>query len=125
MIHINYEQRNVLVKFSFQPYWIVDFPDENIVYQIASRAVSLRFCLELWAQGKQNKDLHHSLRAYSIENSDIIAEDRKSFKIVVETFCKHFSQHEKVNKIEVSKYFNIKFIYYLFIISNYILIIKY
>jgi tRNA (guanine10-N2)-methyltransferase len=74
--------------------------------------VSLRFCLELWAQDKQNEDLHHSLRAYSIENSNIIAEDRKSFKIVVETFCKHFSQHEKVNKIEVSKHFNIKLIYF-------------
>lgn len=86
------------------PYWIVDLPDENAAYKITSRAVSLRFCLELWAQGKQNEDLHRSLRAHSAENSDAIAGDGRSFKIVVETFCKHFSQREKVDKIESFSY---------------------
>lgn len=77
-------------------------PDENVVRQVANRAVSLRFCLELWAQDKRNEDLHNSLKAYSIKNSDAMARDKKkSFKIVVETFCKHFSQREKINKIEV------------------------
>ncbi|XP_025991723.1 tRNA (guanine(10)-N2)-methyltransferase homolog isoform X1 [Solenopsis invicta] len=87
------------------PYWIVDLPDENAVHQIASRAVSLRFCLELWGQGKQNEDLHSSLKTYSIKNSEAMARNKKkSFKIVVETFCKHFSQHEKINKIESFSY---------------------
>ncbi|KAL0117293.1 hypothetical protein PUN28_010267 [Cardiocondyla obscurior] len=87
------------------PYWIVTLPDENAVHQIASRAISLRFCLELWAQEKQSKDLHNSLKAYSIKNSEILAKDKKkSFKIVVETFCKHFSQREKINKIESFSY---------------------
>lgn len=86
----------------FQPYWILDLPDENIVHKIASRAVSLRFCLELWAYGEQIDDLHNSLKAYSVENSKSFSGDKRSFKIIVETFCKHFSQYEKVNKIEVS-----------------------
>lgn len=86
----------------------MDLPDEYVVHQIASRAVSLRFCLELWAQDKRNEDLHSSLKAYSVENLDAMARDKKrSFKIVVETFCKHFSQREKINKIEVSRHFSI------------------
>lgn len=81
----------------------MDLPDENAVHQIVSRAISLRFCLELWAQGEQIEDLHNSLKAYSVKN---ITGEKRSFKIVVETFCKHFSQREKVDKIEVSRYFN-------------------
>jgi len=97
------EQRNRFVKF-FQPYWIVDLFDENAVHQVASRAVSLRFCLELWTQAKRNEDLHSSLKTYSVKNSETMSRDKKkSFKIVVETFCKHFSQREKINKIEVSQ----------------------
>lgn len=84
----------------------MDLSDENLVHQIASRAVSLRFCLQLWAQAEQNKELHNSLKAYSIKNLETLTIDKKkSFKIVVETFCKHYSQREKINKIEVSRYF--------------------
>lgn len=82
----------------------MNLPDESTVYQIASRAVSLRFCLELWAQGKQIQDLHNSLNAYVVEHSESFVGDKRSFKIIVETFCKHFSQCEKVDKIEVSRY---------------------
>lgn len=98
----------LLIYTLLQPYWIVDLPSENAVRQISSRAVSLRFCLELWAQGKEKEDLHASLKAYSIENSKTFVGDKRSFKIIVETFCKHFSQHEKINKIEVSKYLYLK-----------------
>ena len=86
----------------------MDLSDENLIHQIASRAVSLRFCLELWGQAKKNEELHNSLKAYSIKNLEtLVIEKKKSFKIVVETFCKHFSQREKINKIEVSRYFSI------------------
>lgn len=86
----------------------MDLPDENAVHKIASRAVSLRFCLELWAQGKRKEDLDKSLKTYSTRNSEIFIGDRRSFKIVVETFCKHFSQCEKVDKIEVSEEYALK-----------------
>lgn len=87
----------------------MDLSDENAVYQIVNRAISLRFCLELWAQDKQKEDLHDSLKVYSVKN---ITREKRSFKIIVETFCKHFSQREKVDKIEVSKYFNNALKYY-------------
>lgn len=94
-----------MIKPKEHPYWIITLPDENVVYQVASRAVSLRFCLELWAQDKRKEDLHNSLKVYSIKNSEDIARDKKkSFKIVVETFCKHFSQREKINRIESFSY---------------------
>lgn len=81
----------------------MELSDENAVHKIANRAVSLRFCLELWAQGKKKEDLHNSLKAYLVRNSETFIGDRRSFKIVVETFCKHFPQCEKVDKIEVSR----------------------
>lgn len=77
------------------------------MHQIASRAISLRFCLELWAQGKGKEDLHNSLKAYIAEHSKSFAGDKRSFKIIVETFCNRFSQREKVDKIEVSRYLDI------------------
>ncbi|KAK2581760.1 hypothetical protein KPH14_002239 [Odynerus spinipes] len=85
-----------------QPYWIVDMPSEKLVQKIASRAVSLRFCLELWASGKDYEELHNNLKAYSSEHVKSYA--NKSFKIIVETFCKHFSQYEKIQKIESFSY---------------------
>ncbi|XP_047369766.1 tRNA (guanine(10)-N2)-methyltransferase homolog isoform X1 [Vespa velutina] len=87
-----------------QPYWIVDISSEKIVHKIASRAVSLRFCLELWANGKNNEELHNNLKTYPIEQIKLYADKEKSFKIIVETFCKHFSQGEKIQKIESFSY---------------------
>ncbi|XP_076177877.1 tRNA (guanine(10)-N(2))-methyltransferase TRMT11 isoform X2 [Ptiloglossa arizonensis] len=67
------------------PYWIVNLPSETVAHKIASRAVCMRFCMELW-----------EIKKY--------AGPQKSFKVIVETFCKHFSQREKVNKIESFSY---------------------
>ncbi|XP_029161364.1 tRNA (guanine(10)-N2)-methyltransferase homolog [Nylanderia fulva] len=92
---------HIIIRPKEHPYWIVELSDENVVHQIVNRAVSLRFCLELWAQGKQKKNLHDSLKTYSVKN---ITGEKRSFKIVVETFCKHFSQREKVDKIESFSY---------------------
>ncbi|KAL2744071.1 tRNA (guanine(10)-N2)-methyltransferase [Vespula maculifrons] len=87
-----------------QPYWIVDISSEKTVHKIASRAVSLRFCLELWANGKNNEELHNNLKTYPSEQIKLYADKEKSFKIIVETFCKHFSQCEKIQKIESFSY---------------------
>lgn len=85
-----------------QPYWIIETPSEKIVHEIASRAVSLRFCLELWANGKNYEELHSNLKTYPPEHIKLYSD--KSFKIIVETFCKHFSQYEKIQKIESFSY---------------------
>ena len=84
-----------------QPYWIVELPDEKALHKIANRCVSLRFALELWGHSTELSELHKSLREYPSERiKPYICKD-KSFKIMVETFCKHFTQKEKVQKIEV------------------------
>lgn len=58
--------------------------------------------MELWANSKQAEDLHNKLKTYPISEIKKYAGPQTSFKVIVETFCKHFSQGEKVNKIEVS-----------------------
>lgn len=89
-------------QFSLQPYWIVNLPSETIARKIASRAVCMKFCMELWANSTEHEDLDDKLRNYPITEIKKYAGPQKSFKVIVETFCKHFSQREKVNKIEVS-----------------------
>ncbi|KAK9294202.1 hypothetical protein QLX08_011122 [Tetragonisca angustula] len=91
-------------KLETHPYWIVNLPSENLVHNIASRAVCVRFCMELWANSKQAEDLHNKLKTYPISEIKKYAGPHKSFKVIVETFCKHFSQCEKVNKIESFSY---------------------
>ncbi|CAK9800267.1 tRNA (guanine(10)-N2)-methyltransferase homolog [Anthophora plagiata] len=91
-------------KLENYPYWIVNLPSENIAHKISSRAVGVRFCIELWANSKRIEDLHNKLKVYPITEIKKYAGPQKTFKIIVETFCKHFSQREKVNKIEAFSY---------------------
>lgn len=84
------------------PFWIVELPSVNAARQIASRSVSLRCCLELWAMSKDLETLHSCLKSYT--NDNIEQYRKQSFKINVKTFCKHFSQKEKVGKIESFNY---------------------
>ncbi|CAL7945845.1 unnamed protein product [Xylocopa violacea] len=91
-------------KFKKHPYWIVNLPSESIAHDISSRAVCVRFCIELWANSKEIEDLHNKLKAYPITEIKKYSGPQKSFKVIVETFCKHFSQREKVNKIESFSY---------------------
>ncbi|XP_076668451.1 tRNA (guanine(10)-N(2))-methyltransferase TRMT11 isoform X1 [Andrena cerasifolii] len=86
------------------PYWIVNLPSETIARKIASRAVCMKFCMELWANSTEHEDLDDKLRNYPIAEIKKYAGPQKSFKVIVETFCKHFSQREKVNKIEAFSY---------------------
>uniref|UniRef100_A0A1E1W0E6 tRNA (guanine(10)-N(2))-methyltransferase TRMT11 N-terminal domain-containing protein n=1 Tax=Pectinophora gossypiella TaxID=13191 RepID=A0A1E1W0E6_PECGO len=108
-----------------KPYWIVEFPSDECVKKITSRSVLLKNCIELWSRAKTDRQLHINLKKawentsskwIIPENSDSVASDTHicpkdliqtccdsglSFKIVVETFCKHFTMKEKVEKIEV------------------------
>ncbi|XP_078052060.1 tRNA (guanine(10)-N(2))-methyltransferase TRMT11 [Augochlora pura] len=90
--------------WSEHPYWIVNLPSEDVASKIASRSVCMRSCIELWANGKHYEDLHNKLKKYPISEIKNYVGPQKSFKVIVETFCKHFSQREKVNKIESFSY---------------------
>ncbi|KZC04190.1 tRNA (guanine(10)-N2)-methyltransferase like protein [Dufourea novaeangliae] len=92
------------VNFRKHPYWIVNLPNEDIAHKIASRAVCMRFCMELWANSTDYENLHNKLKNYPVAEIKKHVGPQKSFKVTVETFCKHFSQSEKVNKIESFSY---------------------
>ncbi|CAH1975401.1 unnamed protein product [Acanthoscelides obtectus] len=87
-----------------EPYWIVEFPSEVEVKLLASRSVSLRNCIELWAHAPNVQKLHEELKLYPKSLMQPYVQADKSFKIEVDTFCKHFSQKEKVDKLEAFSY---------------------
>lgn len=64
--------------------------------------MSLRSCQELWAHSKDTSSLHNVLKNIPKEEILPYFQPEKSFKIEVETFCKHITQKEKIKKIEVS-----------------------
>lgn len=116
-----------------KPYWIVELPDEVCARKIASRSVLLKNCIELWSRAKTIPQLHYNLTksvkntsgnwivSDGIENSETsdhhicpcaliescLTADY-SFKVDVETFCKHFTTKEKVDKIEVNIKINLQ-----------------
>ncbi|KAI5630926.1 putative RNA methylase family UPF0020 domain-containing protein [Phthorimaea operculella] len=110
-----------------KPYWIVELPSEECVKKIASRSVLVKNCIELWSRAKTESQLHDNLKK-ALENTtgkwiipvnseqdnethicprdliDVCCGKEKSFKIEVETFCKHYNMKEKVAKIENFEY---------------------
>lgn len=83
-----------------EPYWLVEFKSESDVKLLASRSVLLKNCLELWGFEGSVEVLHEKLKNLPSELTK--PHFIKPFKIEVETFGKHFTQREKVLKIEVS-----------------------
>lgn len=80
----------------------MEFKSEADVKLIASRSVSLRNCLELWGHAESLETLHKTLRNIQADSIKQHFDHDKSFKIEVETFCRHFTQKEKVSKLEVN-----------------------
>ncbi|XP_059054562.1 tRNA (guanine(10)-N2)-methyltransferase homolog [Achroia grisella] len=123
-IPIKYVEKPCIKK----PYWIVEVPSEEFIKKIASRSVLIKNCIELWGRAKTESQLHENLRsAMKNDTGQWIVNERhnteisdeyicpseliqsccsadKSFKVEIETFCKHFSMQEKVNKIETFSY---------------------
>ncbi|XP_013166672.1 PREDICTED: tRNA (guanine(10)-N2)-methyltransferase homolog [Papilio xuthus] len=115
-----------------KPYWIVELPTEDHLKKIANRSVLLKSCIELWSHAKTETELHENLKqavkntsgkwlttqdlGVVGSNSQICPSEqieaccdlKKSFKVDVETFCKHFTMKEKVHKIENFSYLPLK-----------------
>lgn len=93
-----------------QPYWLVKFKSDDDVRLLTNRSVSLRSSMELWAYSDTIEDLHRDMKEFPYELLSPYMQENQSFKIEVETFCKHFTQKEKVGKLEVDRfYFVVKF----------------
>ncbi|XP_066253670.1 tRNA (guanine(10)-N2)-methyltransferase homolog [Euwallacea similis] len=90
-----------------EPYWLVEFSSEKDAKLLASRSVSLRNCIELWGHAKSLDNLHSNLK----QQCQIFAphfHPKKSFKLEVETFGRHFTQNEKIAKLETFIYLPIQ-----------------
>ncbi|XP_035775870.1 tRNA (guanine(10)-N2)-methyltransferase homolog isoform X1 [Anopheles albimanus] len=92
-----------------RPFWIVELQNDDAARKLASRSMSLRCVFELWAHsaGKGLAVFHQQLREYVVSNRELLAPHfrvDKTFKITVETYNKHFSHQEKVEKIETMNY---------------------
>lgn len=108
-----------------KPYWIVELPSEECAKKIASRSVLMKNCIELWSKANSVAQLHKNLKnsllntsgkwtevkdLYENSGSQLCPKEvietccsaKATFKVEVETFCKHFTMKEKVEKIEVS-----------------------
>ncbi|KAK0182509.1 hypothetical protein PV327_000645 [Microctonus hyperodae] len=94
----------ILEKPDDQPYWIVESNCESIVKKIASRSISLRFCIELWTYANDFTTFHNSLKVLPKTRFEPYNSKDRSFKINVETFCKHLTQKEKIDRIETFSY---------------------
>lgn len=95
-----------------QPFWTVELPDEESALKLASRSVSLKCIIEHWSESHKGfEDFHSKVRNYITTNelttSKYFTKDC-SFKIKVETYNNHFTQKEKVQKIETFDYLPLK-----------------
>ncbi|XP_055843285.1 tRNA (guanine(10)-N2)-methyltransferase homolog [Episyrphus balteatus] len=98
---------NKLCEDSLKPYWIVELPNEETAIKLASRSVLLRCILELWSHSTCLPEFHKNLRQYVSQkenNTDQYFQNDRTFKINIETYNKHFTQKEKVEKIETFDY---------------------
>ncbi|XP_054736353.1 tRNA (guanine(10)-N2)-methyltransferase homolog [Anastrepha obliqua] len=88
-----------------KPFWIVEFPNDEAALKFASRCVSLRSVYELWSYSNNLEGFHEKLQNFVRNNKQLIEPYCKcTFKIAVETYNKHISQKEKVEKIETLEY---------------------
>lgn len=89
------------------PYWLIYLKNVESAKQLASRSVSLRCILELWSYSDKFDEFHKNLKLYcnDYENQEIFD---KTFRIIVETYNRHFTQSEKVDKIESLTYLPVR-----------------
>ncbi|XP_037943461.1 tRNA (guanine(10)-N2)-methyltransferase homolog [Teleopsis dalmanni] len=101
----------ILTENTTNPFWVVEFPNDESALKFASRSIALRCVLELWSHGNSLTDFHKQLQSYTKENDKEINNYFKkdcSFKIIVETYNKHLKQAEKIQKIESLDYLPIE-----------------
>lgn len=89
------------------PYWFIGLPNEATAKLLASRSVSLRCVLELWSHSDNESTFHTHLNRFCDENKSLPFFDQ-SFRIHVETYNRHFTQREKVDKIETFTYLPVR-----------------
>ena len=90
---------------SQHPWIILDLPGPSEALKINSRSISVKFCVELWAEGSSYKEFHDNLKNCdeAKAGNKWFAED-VSFKVHIESFNKKVSGQERHDKIESLSY---------------------
>ena len=100
---------NWVFKSSDHPWIILDLDNEAEAVRLNSRSLSIKFCVELWAQGDSFKEFHQNLQQSTFNRPDNKWFDEKvSFKVQIESFNKKVTGAEKHDKIESVSYLPIK-----------------
>lgn len=92
-----------------KPFCHIELPNDGYAKQLAARSISIRCILELWSSATNYTDFHQTLRQYIDANA---SEEQfatqfgpdVTYRVTVETYNKHFTQKEKVEKIETVAY---------------------
>lgn len=74
---------------------------DECVRQLASRSISLRAAIDLWAHSNDIDKMHQQLKNLDPSYFQQYLQPHLSFKVEVETFSNHLSMKELVDKIEV------------------------
>ena len=100
---------NIELKWKFKssdhPWVVLDLNSEAEAVKINSRIISVKYCVELWAEGSSYKEFHSNLQSSSEakEGNKWFAEEM-SFKVQIESFNKKVSGQERHDKIESLSY---------------------
>uniref|UniRef100_A0A1A9W6M1 tRNA (guanine(10)-N(2))-methyltransferase TRMT11 n=1 Tax=Glossina brevipalpis TaxID=37001 RepID=A0A1A9W6M1_9MUSC len=108
LMHMQYNDN---IDNKLKPFWIVEFPDDAVALNYASRAIALRAVLKLWSHGEDYEKFHENLKLFIKQNQSNLShffKEDTSFKITVETYNKHLSQKEKIERIESMDYLPLK-----------------
>jgi len=103
------EVLNIELKWKFKssehPWVVLDLPSQSEAVKINSRSISVKFCVELWAEGSNFKEFHEALQTCNEARAGnkCFAEDQ-SFKVHIESFNKKVSGKERHDKIESLSY---------------------
>jgi len=101
IIHMLGFQAEWLVRSSSLPWVALNLSTEEEAKAILERSVSVKFGLEVWAEGDNNELFHQNLKEFPFgENEKLFGEDVK-FKIQVEVFNKKLANEEKISRIEM------------------------
>lgn len=96
-----------------KPFLVIELPNDECAKQLISRSVAIRCILELWSIATSYDGFHQQMKelielnAGNAEFSRLFAKET-SFRVTVESYMKHFSQKDKVDKIETLTYLPVK-----------------
>lgn len=90
-----------------KPFFVIELPNDDYAFQLASRSISIRSVIEHWSNGSTYDSFHSQLKKYVAANAGNLEFENvleQSFRVTVETYSKHIQQKQKIEKIESMDY---------------------